>query len=487
MAGPLNVESANGYSAEGSNGRRWKKVVDFTEAKVQIWFAVPMVLCNVFYFSITLISVMFAGHLGDVELAASTLANSWAIVSGFAFMTGLSGALETLCGQGFGAKMYNKLGIYLQASCIISFFFSIIISIIWVFTEPILVFLHQDPEISRIAALYMKHLIPGLFAYGFLQNILIFLQTQSIVLPLVVLSIIPLGIHFGIVYSLVNKTSLGFKGAAMAASISIWISFLSLAILDFWAFEILVFLAGLMPNPEITTSLMAICVNTVDIADMITYGLSAAVSTRVSNELGAGNPNRAKHATTVTLKLSVLVSLAIVLTKFLKILDERSIMADGGVASPFFRNDADKIAFAVHGAFHSSGFFLTAVGLDALADNVIDSKSTNKVGIDNWNQFEDHYAFVYANPLKGCSKVLVKCLVINGKLLVNALARGSSQPVHLEIDIRNYVQENVAGYDLDVYKNFDELMSSLHREIISELYGSSNNPSWVDFGGILQP
>ncbi|KAK8638266.1 hypothetical protein V6N13_136702 [Hibiscus sabdariffa] len=352
MAGPLNVDSANGYSAEGSNGRCWKKVVDFAEAKVQILFAVPMVLCNVFYFSITLISVMFAGHLGDVELAASTLANSWATVSGFAFMTGLSGALETLCGQGFGAKMYNMLGIYLQASCIISFFFSIIISIMWVFTEPILVFLHQDPEISRIAALYMKHLIPGLFAYGFLQNILIFLQTQSIVIPLVVFSIIPLGIHFGIVYSLVNKTSLGFKGAAMAASISIWISFLSLAMyvifanrfkntwkgwsfesfdyiirnsklalpsaamvcLEFWAFEILVFLAGLMPNPEITTSLVAICVNTVDIADMITYGLSAAASTRVSNELGAGNPNRAKHAATVTLKLSILVSLVVVLT-----------------------------------------------------------------------------------------------------------------------------------------------------------------------------
>ncbi|KAK8519948.1 hypothetical protein V6N13_031577 [Hibiscus sabdariffa] len=352
MAGPLNIESANGYSAEGSNGRRWKKVADFAEAKVQIWFAVPMVLCNVFYFSITLISVMFAGHLGDVELAASTLANSWATVSGFAFMTGLSGALETLCGQGFGAKMYNMLGIYLQASCVISFFFSIIISVMWVFTESILVFLRQDPEISRMAALYMKYLIPGLFAYGFLQNLLRFLQTQGIVIPLVAFSIVPLGIHFGIVYSLVNKTSLGFKGAAMAASISIWISFLSLAMyvvfanrfkntwkgwsfesfhyiirnsklalpsaamfcLESWAFEILVFLAGLMPNPEITTSLMAICVNTIDIAYMISYGLSAAASTRVSNELGAGNPNKAKHAATVTLKLSVLFSLVVVLT-----------------------------------------------------------------------------------------------------------------------------------------------------------------------------
>ncbi|KAE8702296.1 MATE efflux family protein ALF5-like [Hibiscus syriacus] len=213
-----------------------------------------------------------------VVLAGSTLGNSWAIVTGFAFMTGLSGALlETLCGQGFGTRMY-KMGIHLQASCIISFFFSIIISILWFFTKPILVLLHQDPQFSRTAALYIKLLIPGLFAYGFLQNILRFLQTQSIVILLVMFSFIPLGIHFGIVYSLVNKTSLGFKAS-----------------LECWAFEILVLLAGLMPNPEITTSLIAIC-------------------TRVSNELGAGNPKGAKHAMAVTLKLSFILALTVALT-----------------------------------------------------------------------------------------------------------------------------------------------------------------------------
>ncbi|XWS28022.1 hypothetical protein CRYUN_Cryun25bG0030400 [Craigia yunnanensis] len=351
MGSTLNVEVRDG-SREETKGRWWKKVLDFGEAKNQVLFAVPMVLSNVFYFSITMVSVMFAGHLGELELAGPTLANSWATVTGFAFMTGLSGALETLCGQGFGAKMYRMLGIYLQASCIISFVFSVIISILWFYTEPILVLLHQDPEISRTASLYMKYLIPGLFAYGFVQNILRFLQTQSIVIPLVLFSVIPLGIHFGIVYYLVNQTSLGFKGAPLAASISIWISFLFLAnyvvfakkfentwkglsfesfdyifrnlkltlssaamvCLKFWAFEILVFLAGLMPKSEITTSLIAICVNTENIAYMITYGLSAAASTRVANELGAGNPNRAKHAMGVTLKLSILIALAVVLT-----------------------------------------------------------------------------------------------------------------------------------------------------------------------------
>ncbi|XP_040987046.1 protein DETOXIFICATION 18-like [Juglans microcarpa x Juglans regia] len=336
---------------KGSGGHWWEKVLEVEEAKKQALFSLPMILTNVFYYLITLVSVMFAGHLGDSELAGATLANSWATVTGFAFMVGLSGALETLCGQGFGAKLYGMLGIYLQASCIISFIFSIIISIIWFYTEPILIFLHQDTEIAKTAALYMKFLIPGLFAYGFLQNILRFLQTQSMVMPLVVCSLLPLVVHIGIVYALVHCTALGFKGASLAASISLWLSFLILAMyviyatkfkhtwegfswdsfhyiftnlklalpsaamvcLEYWAFEILVFLAGLMQNSETTTSLIAMCVNTETIAYMITYGLSAAASTRVSNELGAGNPNRAKSAMAVTLKLSVFLALTVVL------------------------------------------------------------------------------------------------------------------------------------------------------------------------------
>ncbi|XP_022733792.1 protein DETOXIFICATION 19-like [Durio zibethinus] len=329
----------------------WRKVLDVEEAKKQVLFALPMILTNVFYYAFTLVSVMFAGHLGELELAGATLANSWATVTGFAFMIGLSGALETLCGQGFGAKIYKMLGIYLQASCIISCLFSIIISIFWFYTEPILILLHQEPAIAKTADLYIKYLIPAVFAFGFIQNVLRFLQTQSIVMPLVLFSGLPLALHFGIVYTFVNWTSLGFKGASLAASVSLWISFLFLAIyvvwskkfehtwegfssesfryivtdlrlalpsaamvcLEYWAFELLVLLAGLMPNSAITTSLIAMCVNTEAIAFNFTYGLSAAASTRVSNELGAGKPDRAKNAMAVTLKLAVLLALVAVL------------------------------------------------------------------------------------------------------------------------------------------------------------------------------
>ncbi|CAA6668701.1 unnamed protein product [Spirodela intermedia] len=339
---------------EGEEGggvwERWGRS-EAAEAKHQVVFSVPMILTNVAYYCIPLVSVMFAGHLGNLELAGSTLANSWATVTGFTLVIGLSGALETLCGQAYGAKLYRTMGIYLQASMITAIAVSCILAVVWWFSESILIALRQEPAVAHAAAVYMRPLIPALFAYGLLQCLLRFLQTQSAVAPLVVCSVGPLALHVLITYVLVHPAGMGFVGAPLAAAVSLWISFLMLAsyvkyskrfsetwqgfsteafehvlpsmrlaipsavmvCLEYWAFELLVLLAGLMPRSELSTSLIAICVNTEAVSFNVTYGFSAAVSTRVANELGAGNVEKAKNAVRVTLKLSVILALTIVL------------------------------------------------------------------------------------------------------------------------------------------------------------------------------
>ncbi|KAK4779392.1 hypothetical protein SAY86_006920 [Trapa natans] len=343
--------SVAGGGDDAAIGSWWWWRFDAAEAKGQVQFSLPMILTNVFYYSIRLVSVMLAGHLGEMELASATLANTWTAVTGFTIMIGLSGALETLCGQAFGAKLYRTLGIHLQASCIISFIFSIFISILWYFTEPVLILLHQDPDISRTAALYTKALMPGIFAYGFLLNILRFLQTQTIMLPLVILSAIPLAIHVGVAYCLVYKTSLGLEGASLAVSFSLWVSVLLMALylafskrcehswegftresfqyiavnlklalpsaamqcLENWAFEILVLLAGLMNDAETTTSLIAMWYTHMHPIEYEGGSHSYTLcSTRISNELGAGNTHQAKKAIAVTLKLSVILAITFV-------------------------------------------------------------------------------------------------------------------------------------------------------------------------------
>ncbi|CAN6183478.1 unnamed protein product [Urochloa humidicola] len=327
------------------------RVVDVEEAREQLGFAVPMVLTSMAYYGIPLVSVMFSGHLGDVHLAGATLGNSWATVTGYAFVTGLSGALETLCGQAYGARLYRMLGLYLQSSLIMSAAVSVLVSALWWYTEPLLVFLRQDPEVSRAAAAFVRCQIPGLFAFSFLQCLLRYLQTQSVVLPLVVCSVAPFALHVALAHLLVNVLGLGLPGAAAAASATFWVSCIMLlayvmrsrefsetwkgfsadafkyvlptvklatpsavmVCLEYWAFELLVLIAGLLPNSTISTSLIAMCSSTEAIAYMITFGFSAAVSTRVSNEIGAGNVDRAKNAVSVTLKLSVFLALTFVL------------------------------------------------------------------------------------------------------------------------------------------------------------------------------
>ncbi|CAM0909795.1 unnamed protein product [Alopecurus aequalis] len=328
-----------------------RRVIDTEEAWAQLQFAVPMVLTNMSFYGVPLMSVMFSGHLGDVYLAGATLGNSWATVTGYAFVTGMSGALETLCGQAYGARMYRMLGLYLQSSLIISAVVSVLISVLWLFTEPLLLCLGQEAKVSRAAAVFIRYQIPGLFAHSFLQCLLRYLQTQSVVLPLVVCSAVPLALHAALNHLLVNVLALGLAGASAAISATFCFSCLMLlsyvmwskefgetwkgfsveafsyvlptiklatpsAIMvcfEYWAFELLVLLAGLLPNSTVSTSLIAMCVNTESIAYMITYGFSAAVSTRVSNEIGAGNIDRAKNAVAVTLKLSVFLGLSFVL------------------------------------------------------------------------------------------------------------------------------------------------------------------------------
>lgn len=327
------------------------RVVDTAEARAQLGFAVPMVVTSMAFYGIPLVSVMFSGHLGDVQLAGATLGNSWATVTGYAFVTGLSGALETLCGQAYGARLYGMLGLYLQSSLVMSGAVSVLISALWWFTEPVLVFLRQDPAVSRAAASFVRCQIPGLFAFSFVQCLLRYLQTQSVVLPLVACSAAPLALHVALAHLLANVLGLGIAGAAAAVSATSWVSCLMLlayvlrsdacretwrglsadafkyvlptvrfatpsavmVCLEYWAFELLVLIAGLLPNSTVSTSLIAMCSSTEAIAYMITYGFSAAVSTRVSNEIGAGNADRARNAVSVTLKLSVFLALTFVL------------------------------------------------------------------------------------------------------------------------------------------------------------------------------
>ena len=142
----------------------------------------------------------------------------------------MSSALDTLCGQSNGAKKHHMLGIHMQGAVFVVLLVSIPLAIILENTGTILIKLGQDPEISEAAGIYATCKIPVLFAYGILQCLVRFLQTQNIVFPMMLCSGITTILHFLVCWILVFKSSLGYRGAAFAISISYWINAVLLAL-----------------------------------------------------------------------------------------------------------------------------------------------------------------------------------------------------------------------------------------------------------------
>lgn len=65
--------------------------------------------------------------------------------------------METLCGQAYGARKYDMLGVYLQRSTILLGVTGVLLTLIYVFCNPILIFLGQSPEIASAAALFWSN------------------------------------------------------------------------------------------------------------------------------------------------------------------------------------------------------------------------------------------------------------------------------------------------------------------------------------------
>ncbi|CAD6261205.1 unnamed protein product [Miscanthus lutarioriparius] len=278
------------------------------EVRKQLYLAGPLIAAWILQNIVQMISVMFVGHLGELALSSASIATSFAGVTGFSLLSGMASSLDTLCGQSFGAKQYYLLGIHKQRA---------------------------------ILVLTLCHVR--------------FLQTQNIVLPVMLSSGATALNHLLVCWLLVYKIGMGNKGAALANAISyltnvsilaIYVrlapacrntwrgfskeafhdipSFLRLGVpsalmvcLEWWSFELLVLLSGLLPNPKLETSVLSISLNTGSLAFMIPFGLSAAISTRVSNELGAGRPHAAHLATRVVMVLAIVVGILIGLAMIL--------------------------------------------------------------------------------------------------------------------------------------------------------------------------
>ncbi|XP_049932007.1 protein DETOXIFICATION 12-like isoform X1 [Nymphaea colorata] len=351
-ASEAEVPRVGGRGATADDWLCWGLVVE--EARRQVVMALPLALVTMVQFLLQAVSLMMVGHLGSLYLSSASISSSLCNVTGYIVLLGMASALETLCGQAYGAEQYQKVGVYTQKAIVTLLLVCIPITLLWFYMEKLLILIGQDHVIAHEAGKYAVFLIPGLFGAALLQPLVKFLQSQSLVLPLLFGAVVTLCFHVLVCWLLVFKFRIGHVGAAISVSLSYWMNlvilalyvkvssackktvapftmeaftriqdFLGLALssavmicLEFWTFELLILLSGLLPDPELQASVLSICVYTLNVVYSIPYGLGAAASTRISNELGAGWSRRARSAVCVVILLAVIDMLIVSTTLY---------------------------------------------------------------------------------------------------------------------------------------------------------------------------
>ncbi|KAJ6429832.1 hypothetical protein OIU84_021269 [Salix udensis] len=270
-------------SNEGREGKAqtWH---EFTrEAKRLAYIAGPMIVTTTTLNLLLVISNMMVGHLGELALSSSAIAISLCNVTGISPLNGMASALETLCGQAYGAQQYRKVGNQTYGAMFSLVLVALAVSLVWFNMEKLLIVIGQDPIIAH-EAVFKSGLrnLGGALAVGisyWLNAIFLILYVKYS--SACAKTRVPISIE------LFHGIGEFFRFAIPSAI---------MICLQWWSYEIVILLSGLLSNPQLETSVLSVCLTTIGTLYSIPYGLSAAVSTRVSNELGAGRPKAASVA-----------------------------------------------------------------------------------------------------------------------------------------------------------------------------------------------
>ncbi|RAL46612.1 hypothetical protein DM860_004891 [Cuscuta australis] len=319
-----------------------RREVFLREVKEVNRIALPMIVVTVSQYLLRTSPMLMLGHLGELPLSSASIATSLCNVTGYSLLYGMSSALETLCGQAYGARQYRKLGTFALGSILCLFLVCIPVSILWLFTKNLLILIGQDHAIAVEAGKYATWLIPTLFPYAILQSLVRYLQAQSLIVPMMWSSVASLCFHLPVCWAFVFKLNLGIAGAALSIGLSYWLNvililahakesstcersrpafsrdvystmgdFFRFAIpsavmvcLEWWSFELIVLLSGILPNPKLETSVLSICFTTTSVHYHIPYSFATAASVRISNALGGDKPEAAKLALLTVVVLS---------------------------------------------------------------------------------------------------------------------------------------------------------------------------------------
>lgn len=194
------------------------------EETKKLWVIVgPSIFSRVASFTMNVVTQAFAGHLGDVPLASISIANTVIVGFNFGLLLGMASALETLCGQAYGAKRYHMLGIYMQRSWIVLFLCCFLLLPLYVFATPILKALGQPDDVAEESGVVALWLIPLHFSFAFQFPLQRFLQCQLKTFVIAWVSLLALLVNLLTSWLFIYIWDFGVIGAAIALDVSWWV------------------------------------------------------------------------------------------------------------------------------------------------------------------------------------------------------------------------------------------------------------------------
>ncbi|XP_070025972.1 protein DETOXIFICATION 35-like [Nicotiana sylvestris] len=300
---------------------------------VKLWrIGGPIAFKIICQYGVNSLTNIFVGHLGNIELSAISIAETVISTFSFGFMMGMGSALETLCGQAYGAGQVHMLGVYMQRSIIILLATCVILLPIYLFATPVLELLGQEIAIAKLAGRYTMLIILQVFSLAINFPTSKFLPAQSKVDVLAGIGFAALLVHALFLWLFIYTFGWGTTGAAIAFDLTSWLTaiaqlgyvvgwckdgwkglswaafneiwaFVRLSIasavmlcLEVWYMMSIILLVGHLNNAVIAVGSISICMNINGWENMLFIGINAAMSLRVSNELGQGHPRATKYS-----------------------------------------------------------------------------------------------------------------------------------------------------------------------------------------------
>lgn len=306
--------------------------------------AAPVILTQLTSMLMGMVDLLMVGRVGVEAIGAVSLGNVWKM-SSLLVVVGVVFGMDPLVSQAHGARDRRGMGLALQRGIVVAILLSIPVTVAWIFTEPALVGMGQDPQVAHMAARYIQVQIPSIAPFLVFSALRQYLTGRGIMYPTLWVTVganlVNVFLNWVLIFGALGFPALGSTGSGIATSIvqvlmmvglvawiligrlqrAAWVPWSRRALrlsglwvvvrkglpvglqlgLEMWAFNLATLLAGTLGSIELAAH--SLVLNMASLSFMVPLGVAIGASARIGRLLGAGRALEAQRSAWVAFGL----------------------------------------------------------------------------------------------------------------------------------------------------------------------------------------